>query len=276
MERITYVGAGFLAVNLTIGKNKVRISPSRVDYGLLENIEIGTDLILDVFEIYNARLKINAVQLDRFDALFQVGRMFYDLAQHSNEIQEADTSITSLAWRGSIVATPRLGFHGGQTWYVAEIDGDFKVRAVAERLAKVFGTDLSEELGSAIDDNAQGSIYGGGQIITSQAFLASDIRLNRRDSIVIQVHAVIKAFGRVDAGAEVQTSTGADVTLGPAANFSIDLQDSAGVDIVVPVSWQFNWEQFTLRAGWNIYKSTDQNTAYYIGATQAFNAYWIF
>jgi len=259
----------------TIGQNRVRISPSRVDYGILDNIEIGTDLILDVFEIYNARMKVAAVQLNRLDASFQAGRMYYDLARYSNDIQEARASITSLAWRSSVVASKRLGFHGGQTWYVTEVHGDFKLQAVAERLAKVFGTDIGEELAGSIDGGK--AIYGGGQIIVSQVFIASDIRLNRRDSIVIQAHAVWRAFGRIDAGTDVQTSSDADITLGAAARFNLDLQQSKGVDIVVPISWQFNWENFVLRAGWNVYKgATDSNTALYIGATQALNAYWIF
>jgi len=264
----------------TIGRNEVLISPLRVGWGVVENVEVGTNLIFDVFEIYNVRGKVTAIQMERFDASFEATYFQPEIAPIL-KVDEVDASVLALDWRASWRATPRLGLHGGQSWYLAEVKGDdFSLGDFGKALAKLFGEDLSDEIAGEIDDRTTGTtLYGGVNLNVRRNVIAVDYIVNRRDQIVLVWSALTKARGKATAGTDFNNSQ--DVNSAEFGDFGLvagfDIPTSDVLSNSLTIAWQFNWELFHLRLGVApTIGSVDQNTAIYNTLTEGVQAYWIF
>ena len=259
----------------TLGARGLRISPNRVDVGIFGNMQVGTDLFLDVFEIYNARAKVTAIQRERFDVSFQAGWMEANLSLQTGDAHLANVRIIPLEWRASAIVLPRFSLHGGQVFYLTEVSGDFQINRLLKELAKVFGGDLSDDVGDFIGDTDLGSLYGGAQLNVSQVNLVAEFRLNRRDSILLAGSALTRATGRVETGTDVNTkgvNELEELTVGASAQFRADLGDAYSA--VYTAAWQFSWEHLHLRVGWGFGES--DAATYWAVATRAMNVYWVF
>lgn len=260
----------------TIGRNQVLISPLRVDWGVLDNVQIGTNLVFDVLEVYNARAKITAIQQGPFDASFQATYNNYNLAELFQEIKQARADIVTLDWRASYILRPRWSVHAGQTWYLAEVSGDFQLGTLGEALARLFGEDLSDDIAQTLNDTTDTTIFGGANINVRRLVLATDVRLNRRDQLIFVWNSLTQASGRVDAGVSTDaTELGDNASLGLAARFELPIGEVVSNSLTI--GYQANWEHFHLRVGFTPpVGGVDTQTAIFNTLTEGFQAYWIF
>ncbi len=260
----------------TIDRNQVLISPLSVDWGVLDNVQVGSNLVLDVLEIYNARAKVTAVQQGPLEASFQATYSSYNLAELVDEIKQAQASIVTLDWRASYVVRPRWSLHGGQSWYLAEVTGDFQLGTLGEALARLFGEDLSDDIAQTLNNTTDTTIFGGANINVRRTVLATDFRFNRRDQLIFVWNALTGANGRVDAGVSTDaTQLGENASLGLAARFELPVSEVLTNSLTI--AYQANWEHFHLRLGFTPpIGGVDSSTALYNTLTEGFQAYWIF
>ncbi len=265
----------------TIGRNNWLISPTRVEYGLFDNVQIGTNLLLDVFEIYNIKGKINAIQTKRFDASFETAYYQPGVAELL-DISNLYAQVFALEWRASVMVFPRWSVHGGQTWYLANVGGnEFGLGTVAVTLGRLFGADLGEQLEQELekqinDATSNTTLSGGLSMSLRRNYFVTDLRLNRRDQIIFGVNALTQARGSIIAGADTSADIiGEDTSLGLTARFNLPASEI--LTTAYTIAWQFNWEHFHLRLGITpTTGQTNSGTAIFNTFTEGIQTYWIF
>jgi len=248
----------------TIGHKRVRAGLMNIDYGLLDNVQIGTAPVLDLLRVYNIHGKVTAIQTERIDLAVEATGMFWD--GNWGEDQE---SISVTAWplmaTGSWVISERFSLHMGYRWDNLNLSGSFDSEDLVRALTSVVGLDLGDEIYGALED--KGTFYGGGRATLGQSRMAVDCRLNRRDSIVLQVWRYNTLNARIDAGGEL----GQGLEAGAAVHLQQPLD---GVFAATSsIAYQLTLPRLRLRVGIPISGGDTLPTLY---LPQAFELYWLF
>jgi hypothetical protein len=187
---------------------------------------VGTSVPLDVLGIANVHAKAHITEGGPFDIAPIVA--YYALPR-------ADFSARYLQVGGiaSIQIAQPWSVHLGGGWSQGTLDGNI---------------DLSDPLSLLwfLDSGAQGDPSFAGDLLDVQtvtARAATDIRFNRRDSIVIQGEAVLWTHIERDDDLWVPDFLGLEEAL--KADGWVPLTDAGAASI----AWQFAWEHWELRLG---------------------------
>ena len=248
----------------TIGKKRVRTGLMNLDYGVLDNLQVGTAPVLDLLRVYNLHGKVTAIQTQRVDLSFEATGMFWDGSWGADQESLAITAWPLMA-TGSWMISERFSLHLGYRWDNLDVTGNFDSEDLVRGISSVLGIDLGDELYESLED--KGSFYGGGRLTLGQSRLALDCRLNRRDSLILQVWRYNTLNARIDAGAAVDEG----VEAGAAVHIQQPLE---GVFAATSsIAYQLTLPRIRLRVGIPISGPDALPTMW---LPQAFELYWLF
>ncbi|MEN0065014.1 MAG: hypothetical protein AAGA48_22920 [Myxococcota bacterium] len=220
------------------------------NFGLLDNVQIGTQALPLALGIPNVQGKITAIQTPKFDLAVDAGIYFAELGRFSNTLGfeegfDAALSAPRLGFWGSWVISKRLSLHFGAGAYFIGARGNVGLADLAAAIVTVAGADIEDELRAALGDSTD--VFANVNLGMPQARLAVDFRLNRRDSIVLSSNGFLALTGQFNAGADVKGSDGVDIEGGAYARVSTTLPDTFAS--FTTLSWQFDWRRVNLRVG---------------------------
>ena len=213
----------FTAYTLEWGEFEVGTS---LTAGILPSTELGTILLLDAFQIFNVEGKIDFLRIGPWDLAANVN--FYTMNR-----PEVNGQFFSAGGTTSFILLPPWSLHLGG-WYSTfnahgEVPSDF------------VGGLLSTFTGSPIDTSSAPDL---GLDLTAKAgtaMIATDVRFNRRDSLILQARALLWRDLAFNAGL-----TTVDDPI-------ITREDSGWTDItqnyVASLSYQLSTRHWDLRLG---------------------------
>ncbi|MFT5679473.1 MAG: hypothetical protein ACI8RZ_000377 [Myxococcota bacterium] len=257
----------------TIDQGQWRVGLSSLDYGLLENTQIGTNTLLWAVGS-NARAKVTAIETEKLAFSFQgstvsVHQFWLDtITAASSEDEEsassADLRVTPLSWRGSWSISPKWSVHYGNTWTLGRLSGELTGEQITGLIGAVTGGAIDSNITDAMGSS---TLYAGavGRFTLAQSNLAVEWRRSRRDSIIFQSNNYLWVSGMVIGTVGNTTETG-EVGAGAAATFEQLLET---LPSAVSLSWQWSFEKFNLRLGIPLDPSNP------FSSTQAIKLYWL-
>ena len=231
----------------TVERGQWRVGLWRTDYGLLDNVSVGTSPLLWLVG-GNARGKVTAVQTERL--AFSLEGSVVNIHPALSEAlvgRELSARLTPVGWTGSAILNERWSVHLGNTWTLGRVEGTLSGEDIVTLVSSVAGGGVGGSLGDALGDD----VYAGAwvSLALAQSNLAVEWRRSRRDSIVLEANSYLWASGLVVAeagtateGEEGETELGA----GAAARFRTAL---AEVPSAISLSYQWSWERANLRLG---------------------------
>ena len=248
----------------TVGHKRMRVGLMNMDYGLLDNLQVGTSPILDLLQVYNLRGKVTAIQTQRIDLAFEAQGMFWN-GSLGEDMEDLSVTAWPLMATGSWMISERFSLHLGYRWDSVDIRGNFDSEDLVHALASSLGINLEDELYEALE--GKGSLYGGGRLTLGQSRMAVDCRLNRRDSIILQVWRYNTLNARIDAGAAV------DETMEAGAAVRIQQPLEGVFASTSSIAYQMTLPRLRVRVGIPISGGDSLPTMW---LPQAFELYWLF
>lgn len=228
-----YTHTDFTAYTLEWGEMQVGLMGIRA--GVLPGVQLGTSTMLNVAGIPNGQVKISAIHTGPFDLAGVVTHYRHDGGLNAR--------ITNAGLTSSIRLAKPWSLHVTGTYLTGSITG---LPEVGDSLSASFMDmtgwnlqDFREDLynqGVNLDLNAE----------LAMIKVATDIRLNRRDSIIVQGQTAV--WGRVssDIGdVELPEELGLDTVVETEAAGPIPLSEAYSAT----VSWQWSWKRAYLRVG---------------------------
>lgn len=233
-----YGQTDFTAYSLEFGE--VKLGLASVWVGILPRTQIGTTPLLDGLGILNGSLKVNAVRAGPVDiaAFVEHHTMPFLGGTFENGLTDAGAVV-------SVIFSETVSVHAGLTYTHLEASGTPDLGQTAADIAALFGTSVDP---TTFDDAIFGEDGEGllGQAVTVR--LASDIRFNRRDSLLLRAQAVVWARSETG-GLPIDPAA----TLPAVFNLDAILTADGGVPIAeayaASVAWQFSWKRVDLRLG---------------------------
>lgn len=210
----------------TLEWGEVKLGVSNMSIGILPHVQVGTSVPLDVLGIPNVQAKIHATEGGPFDIAAWVE---YDALVRT----DFDATLLTAGGITSFQLAKPWGLHVGGSYTRANIAGDINL----ESLPQVIW--FLDESGSGNPDHADSLLH----VETVNVRVATDIRFNRRDAIVLQGSATLYANVEHDAELWVPTFLGLEEAL--AQNGFIS-PEKAGM---ASIAWQFCWEHWEARVG---------------------------
>ncbi len=262
----------------TVGKGNFKLGFVNQDFGLLENVQVGTTLGLLPLGVVAVHGKVTAVEGERVALGIEGGwlRYRFNTDQLTEEISsDASATAVPLNLTTSVILGRRLSIHGGPAWLFANVAGAVPLDqvgvALAAMLGSSFGGDLTEDVQSRLEQKAQdeledkGSIFADARMTVTRINLAADFRINRRDSIFVAAMTPVGVKGLVAAGYQTD-----EAGLSAGASLLVD-QPLDEFGSTITVSYQAAWPHLHLRVGFPLY-----STVRFAWIPQAFDVYWVF
>lgn len=240
-----YGSIDFTAYALEWGEWRVGLGSVMV--GVAPRVQLGTAPVLDALGVYNASAKANLLRLGPVD--LAVGGAYYTLptpifyaswAEARSTLSVRLANPWSLHVTGSYVdirakGSPDTNEEISQ-WIVTQAAGDDlsgqpeSVRAEAEARAAT----------------AQTAVDAHGRAATLR--VATDIRFNRRDSLVLQGSAMLWGALDTDVGSDLPPILGLNEALDTSTEERLPIAQT----YVASAAWQMQWKRLELRIGGGI------------------------
>ena len=233
-----YAQTDYTAYTLEWGEVKLGLIGAYM--GILPRIQVGTQPLLDVMGIANVNGKFNLVRTGPVD-LAVVGSM------HRTELGDFTAEFSGAGGLASIRLAPGWSIHVGGLHGKAEASG-LPTQVPSFLAPYVDHQSVSEMTGHLHDLGFTPSLSAKGTLLR----VATDIRFNRRDSMLLQGTTFLESSYSGDLGS--QTSPFAEDVLGilvpgsEGSSFSRDLTPQ-GLQYVFTVSYQMSFRQLDLRMG---------------------------
>ncbi len=210
----------------TLEWGEMRLGLGNVGIGLLPGIQLTTQPMLDAVRMPNVALKMDLLQIGkRFDGAVNgsVGHMRTDMSR---------AVYVTAGGTASVILHPNWSVHAGGQWMYAAAVGEPDLQAAAEVVGPMVGGVPSDASLSYLEERLAYEV----RVEAVALRAATDVRLNRRDSIVLQGQAVIWAWTRVPTYAErfVDEESG-----------YVPVLDN----YTASIAWQFSWRNVDLRLG---------------------------
>ncbi|MEL6345583.1 MAG: hypothetical protein AAFV53_20915 [Myxococcota bacterium] len=230
-----YAHTDFSAYTLETGEVEVGLMNIRA--GILPNIQVGTAPLLNVAGVYNGSLKLQAIHGERIDLSGQ--------ATHYRHTGGLQGQYTVAGLTTSVRILEPWSIHLTGSYLSARVSGLPDVDGlIGQAVSQYTGYDLQAWRDEAV---AQGlALSLDAEAVTAK--VATDIRLNRRDSLIIQAQAVL--WGSADA----QAAAG-ELDLPPVLGIpdTVDFDEAGMVPLsqayMASASWQWSWKRAYLRVG---------------------------
>ena len=240
-----YGSIDFTAYALEWGE--VRMGLGSVTVGVLPRVQLGTVPVLDAMGVYNASAKANLLRLGPVD--LAVGGSHYRLPLetfHGSWTAASSTLSVRVANPWSLHVTGSyVDLQAKGSPYVSDqISSWILTQAAGDDLAQQ--PESVQQEAEARANDATHSIDAHGRAVTLR--VATDIRFNRRDSLVLQGQAML--WGELD------SNVGSDLPPIMGLNDALDTQTEETLPIaetyVASVAWQMQWKRLELRVGGGI------------------------
>ncbi|MBT3222349.1 MAG: hypothetical protein HN348_25020, partial [Proteobacteria bacterium] len=235
-----YGQTDFTAYSLEWGELKVGLS--QIQVGVLPRTQIGTAPALDLLGVYNINAKVNA---------FRVGPVDMAILGQANYFPLGDFRSTFIGG-GGMFSLRLMGpwtLHLGMQYSVFNASG---IPSAPPAMIRAFVP--MDEISYFSDLLAAGGTDPKIKANAGLLRLATDIRINRRDSIVLRANTII--FGKLDAElgfdeADEWVSMITSIVVPGASKTAISTSNRFKVSqaYTVTLSWQFSWQDFELRLG---------------------------
>jgi len=228
-----YTHTDFTAYTLEWGEVELGFMGMRA--GLLPGVQVGSSPLLNAAGVYNGQLKLSALHTGPLDVAGVVTHYRHDGGLTARMTNAGLSTSIRLAQPWSLHLSG--GYLTGSLAGLPEV-GD----TVGSTVAGMTGWDIQQYRQQVLDQGIALDVEA--ELITVKA--ATDIRFNRRDSLIIQGQAAV--WGRVDASAgnlDLPDELGLDQALQTTAAGPIPLSEA----YTATASWQWSWKRAYLRVG---------------------------
>lgn len=133
---------------LNAGEFSVGIGP--VEYGISDNVQIGTNLLLYIVQFYNADLKVSFINTERQAFAAGIGVGFFDLSVFGAGDVSFTTLSPYLAYTTAIGPRTRMHFAGNYSHFSGDVDIED-----ADLEASTAGTSLSAGVEHSISNKTK-------------------------------------------------------------------------------------------------------------------------
>ena len=239
-----YGSTDFTAYSLEFGE--WRMGLAGVTVGIAPRVQLGTVPVLDALGVYNATAKANFLRLGPLD--LAAGGSYYTIP--TNDFIGSWTAATgTMSLR--IVQPWSLHVSGSYVDLKAKgspLSGDLSSRilteAAGDQLSQLDGAPVeAQEQAQAALDQAAAAVDIRGRAVTVK--VATDIRLNRRDSIVLQGSAMMWGELESDVGTNLPPILGLDEALDQDREETLPIEET----YIASAAWQMQWKRLSLRVG---------------------------
>lgn len=226
-----YAQTDFTAYTLEWGE--ARLGLGRIGLGLLPRTQVSTVPTLDALGIYNGEVKVNALRAGPLDVAAEFARYHLPLGEFTG---------SQTSWGGSV--SLRLlepwSFHVAGRYSVLSAQGLPDLGKVSPVLQLV-ETNLWDYDISEVAPDYQLDLRA--QVISAR--VATDVRVNRRDSVILQGQATLWGGMLTDIDEEIPAVMGVDLVLEQDESGQVSVKDSYAASL----SWQLSWRRADLRVG---------------------------
>jgi hypothetical protein len=223
----------------TLEAGEVKLGLTNITVGLADRFQVGTSPALDAIGVYNAAAKLNLFRAGPVD--LAVGGSHYRLPVGDFTGQQSNAS----AMVSVRVAKP-WSLHVTGTYSSLSAAGVPDLSSLPPLLMTAAGDpDLTGAQQAVNTATADKPIDAHAQ--TASVRVATDVRLNRRDSLVLQGTAMV--WGDVETGvnpSDLPPILGLDAAL---AATQVDGAMPLSETYVASVAWQLQWRSAELRVG---------------------------
>ena len=253
----------------TVEKGQWRLGLGPIDYGLLDNVSVGTTSYLWIVGP-NARAKITAIHTERVDVAVQgsvvkVSQIWTEALTNRGDIL---LRVTPIGWRGSAILSPTWSLHLGNTWTLGRLEGTVSGQDIVDLVGLVAGGNIQSSIGKAVGNDVYAGAWS--NFALAQSSFAVDWRRNRRDSWILESNSTLWAsglvVGEVGSGSTDVNGQETEVAGGAAARFRAPLKT---VPSAVSISRQWSFEKLNLRVGIPLVPGNP------LSWTQALQIYWL-
>ena len=210
---------------------ETKIGAASVTFGALPRTQIGTVPVLNFMGIYNGHVKINALRLGPY--ALGVGTNYYRL--QIGDFVGAHTGVSVIQ---SVQIMKPWGLHVGARFANLESSGIPDVSILPSSLT---GNADPNDVQARLEGTEDSWRFHGQTLALS---VATDIRFNRRDSLLLQGGATVWAK-LVERGFEAPPILGLD----EAFNLETGSTSPIAETYVASAAWQFSWRRVDLRVG---------------------------
>jgi len=231
-----YAQTDYTAYTLEWGE--VKLGVGHMTAGLLPRTQVGISPSLQMLGIRNANAKVNLLRLGPVDVAAE---------GHTYRLPIGDDFMLAFSGVGGMTSLrimPRWSLHAGARYSVITAKGSPDLSLATPFVARVSGLDLSSLPLEEIQEHLQ--INAKAHAVTAR--VATDIRINRRDSFVIQGQGIV--WGGFDTGHEAELPEVLDVgaNVPKVEDGPVALTDA----YMASISYQLAWKRLELRVGGGI------------------------
>ncbi|MEC8192656.1 MAG: hypothetical protein VX127_07990 [Myxococcota bacterium] len=219
----------FSAYTLEWGETKIGLAS--VTLGALPRTQIGTVPALNFMGVYNGHLKVNALRLGPY--ALGVGTNLHRL--YSGEFVGAHTGVSVIQ---SVQVLKPWGLHVGMRFADLQSSGVPDISSLPRVLT---GNTDTEQIQASLEGTDDSWRFHGQTFAMN---VATDVRFNRRDSLLLQASATVWARV-VERGFEAPPILGLD----EAFNLNSGTTSPIAETYTASASWQFSWRRVDLRVG---------------------------
>jgi hypothetical protein len=220
----------FTAYTLEWGETKLGLATITV--GLLPRTHVGTVPVLDALGVPNAHIKVNPLRIGRYD--LAVTGSHYAMSRDDFNGYHSSAGITQ-----SVQLAAPWSIHVGANYSVIGSDGIPLPSTLPDAIQSDKISDAQLEAAKAnlgMDD-----LSFRAEAVTLQ--VATDIRFNRRDSLILQAKAM--TWANIETGFTPPPVLGLDEAMEIADGGKAPIAET----YVASAAWQFSWKQVDLRIG---------------------------
>jgi hypothetical protein len=229
-----YGHVDFTAYSLEWGE--VQVGLANIHAGILPRVQVGTSPLLNAAGLYNGNAKINLLRLGPVDLAAKADHYRYPVGEMRGDY-------TAMGGTMSVRILRPWSLHVTGQYATMGLEGLPDTSSISPLVYSLTGTDLDTWRAEAAAQNMAVQIEA--EAVTAK--VATDIRFNRRDSLIIQGQAMV--WGSVRSGAtgdlEIPPILGMDEALSYEAEGMIDL----GSSYTASMAWQWSWKRSYLRLG---------------------------
>jgi hypothetical protein len=241
-----YTHTDFTAYSLEWGEARVGLGQMRA--GILPRTQVGTVPAALAIGALNGSAKVNFLRVGPFD-------MAATAAHYRYSRDSFAAHVTQLGSTASVQVTPKWSMHVSGRWQGTGASGvpDLnnnpwiletfapQIEAQANQAEATGATTKEDAIARAQTELADG--YLEARAITLK--VASDLRLNRRDSIVFQAQANV--WSSLNSNMDLETLAAEDRF----AAMAVESLQSTGITetYITSVAWHFSWHRADLRLG---------------------------
>jgi len=254
-----------------LGRGVIRVGLFNQTWGVLDNAELSTNTVSWALGLPNVGARVTAIQTRYVDVSVQAGITSFDL-ERLFDVPGGRATLIPVGWTGSLTLADPLSVHLGTTWNILDATGSYTTTQLAQGIAQATGVQLDPALLDILANIDSGSdIYAGAHVILTQSHLDGEIRINRRDSLILRTTSFVNLQGTIQGGYQTtqQGDGGVQAQIGPSARLSIPLKDQ--VSVLASISYQASWRRLHLRVGVPI----PIGTTWLAAIPQAVSIHWL-